>query len=242
LLSLVALRLLFNTGGAGHYLGNTTPNTDPALATAAAKGMLAMRTAGRKLHLSTWNIAAINNNPFEYWITYKDNVYEDLMVKIEHFIENPGDKDVPVSQVFTEEMFSELNQKLTDVGWTSVQSYWDNDFKNRKIVSQFLKDTQLGSKRLASMPDRVTNTINVNDSPEPMCRPTVINMYDGDLSSLPKWWNAWKQFMFMRKLKIKSKDGQVEDKTAYQLLQPIKKAKYPEITEVCELPCQVAVV
>lgn len=49
----------------------------------------------------------------------------------------------------------------------------------------------LGSKRLASMPDRITNTINVVGSNEPVCRPTVINMYDGDLGSLEKWWKAW---------------------------------------------------
>ena len=41
------------------------------------------------------------------------------------------------------------------------------------------------------MPDRITNTINVEGSDEPVCRPTVINMYGEDLSSLPKWWKSW---------------------------------------------------
>jgi len=185
-----------------------------------------------ELWISTWNIAAINNNPFEYWITYKDNPkYEELMLNIEKFLEEPGDKDVPVSKVFTEEMFAKLDETMTKVaGWKSVKTYWDNDFKNRTIVSQFMKDTRLGSKRLASMPDRITNTINVADSDEPVCRPTVINMYDGDLSDLGKWWAAWQEFMFTKALKIKI-DDKVEEQIPYTMLKPIKKSKYPSITE-----------
>ena len=96
--------------------------------------------AGKKLTVATWNIAAINNNPFEYWITYKENPkYEELMVKVESFLEHPGDKDVPVSTVFTENMFSQLDARLKQVGWTSVRNYWDDDFKNRKIVDGFMK-------------------------------------------------------------------------------------------------------
>jgi len=119
---------------------------------------------------------------------------------------------------------------LTGVGWVSVRSYWESDFQNRKIVSGFLKDPSLGSKRLASMPDRITNTINVEGGVGQSFRPTVINMYAGDLSTLDKWWKAWEKFMFDDKLKIKGKNG-VESKIPYQMLQKIKKAKYPEITE-----------
>lgn len=193
-----------------------------------------MRTAARKLHITTWNIAAINNNPFEYWITYEGNpAYDQLMLNVEQFLESPGDKDVPVSQVFTDDMFTELDAKFVEVGWSSVKPYWDTDFKNRKIVSEFMKDPLLGSKRLASMPDRITNTINVEDQPDPVCRPTVINMYDGDLGDLNKWWIAWKQFMFGKKLKIKTKEG-IVNSIPYTMLQPIKKSKYPDITEVSE--------
>ena len=31
------------------------------------------------LHVATWNIAAINNNPFEYWITHDDPAYNNMM-------------------------------------------------------------------------------------------------------------------------------------------------------------------
>jgi len=193
--------------------------------------MAAMAAAGRRLHVATWNIAAINNNPFEYWITTKENPdYEKLMINIENFLEKPGDKDVPVSKVFTEEMFTSLEGKMDKVGWDSVRSYWDGDFKKRKIVSGFMKDGLLGSKRLASMPDRVTNTINVKGSEEPVCRPTVINMYGGDLSTLDMWYQQWEAFMFDTPLTINTKEGE-KTSPVYDMLLPIKKSKYPAITE-----------
>jgi hypothetical protein len=236
---------------------------DQTIAKAASEGMMTMVQTGRRFTVATWNIAAINNNPFEYWITMKENpAYEQLMVNVEHFLETPQEKDVPVSEVFTEDMFTRLDGQITKVGWTSVRSYWEKDFKDRKIVSQFMKvnslgrmpwiscvlvmsshfilfiqtfyilqqDPLLGSKRLASMPDRITNTINVEGSDEPVCRPTVINMYDGDLSTMQKWWAAWEKFMFVTPLKIKTTTG-VEEQVPYAMLQPIKKSKYPDITE-----------
>ena len=99
-----------------------------------------MASSKRQLQVSTWNIAAINNNPFEYWITYDENPdYEKIMTSIEEFLEKPGDKDITVSEVFTEEMFSELEKRMDGVGWDNVRSYWDSDFKKRKIVSGFMK-------------------------------------------------------------------------------------------------------
>lgn len=88
------------------------------------------------------------------------------------------------------------------------------------------------------MPDRITNTINVEGGQ--VFRPTVINMYEGDLSTLDKWWSAWEAFMFDNTLQIKGKT-EVESKIPYQLLQNIKKSKYPDITteeEADSLPLQ----
>ncbi len=65
-------------------------------------------------------------------------------------------------------------------------------------------------------------------------------MYDGDLSTLEKWWSAWEEFMFDTPLGIKGSAG-VESKIPYQLLQKIKKSKYPDITtqeEEDSLPLQ----
>ena len=55
-------------------------------------------------------------------------------------------------------------------------------------------------------------------------------MYAGDLSTLEKWYDSWEKFMFHDKLKIKGKKG-VESRIPYEMLQQIKKAKYPDITE-----------
>lgn len=229
---------LYHSGGAGQFLG-TGP--DPIVAAAANKGMANMAASKRQLQVSTWNIAAINNNPFEYWITYDENpAYENIMTDIEGFLDKPGSQDVPVSKVFTEEMFSELEKRMDGVGWDNVRSYWDSDFKNRKIISGFMKDPVLGSKRLASMPDRITNTINVVGSNEPVCRPTVINMYGGDLSNLSIWWKAWEAFMFDTPLTIQNK-GETMTEPPYKMLQPIKRAKYPDVTpeeEKVSLPLQ----
>mmetsp|Transcript_46544 Transcript_46544/g.131032 ORF Transcript_46544/g.131032 Transcript_46544/m.131032 type:complete len:621 (+) Transcript_46544:107-1969(+) len=223
--------------GASTYLGGVTP--DRLVEKSAQTGLAMMKAAGRRLAITSWNIAAINNNPFEYWITYRENEeYEKLMINVEKFLEEPGDKDVPINKVFTEEMFSKLDTRMTGVGWKSVRSYWESDFANRKIISGFMKDPLLGSKRLASMPDRITNTINVEGGQ--VFRPTVINMYAGDLSSLEKWWAVWEKFMFDDTLRIKGKTG-VENKVPFQLLQKIKKSKYPDITteeEADSLPLQ----
>jgi hypothetical protein len=90
------------------------------------------------------------------------------------------------------------------------------------------------------MPDRITNTLNVEGGEGQVYRPTVINMYAGDLSTMDKWWGAWEKFMFDDKLRIKGKTG-IDEKIPYEMLQPIKKAKYPDITseeEKDSLPLQ----
>ena len=51
------------------------------------------------------------------------------------------------------------DKRLVDTaGWKSVRSYWENDFSKRKIVEGFMKDTLLGSKRLASMRSRIARS------------------------------------------------------------------------------------
>lgn len=105
----------------------------------------------------TWNMAAINNNPFEYWITHKDKGYNKLMEDVSSFINAPGDRDVKVSDVFTDAMFADLVNTMNEYGWTGVaetQTRWESEYKNRKIITEFIKDGTLGKKRLASMPDR----------------------------------------------------------------------------------------
>ena len=127
------------------------------------------------------------------------------MSDVESFLESPGDTDIRVSDVFVDDMFTKLEKRMLGCGWPSIRSHWDGDFRNRKIISEFMKDSLLGSKRLAPMPDRITNTINIAGSTEPVCRPTVINMYDGDLDNLDQWYSAWEAFMFVLLLRLKQR-------------------------------------
>ena len=188
----------------------------------------------RGVRAVTWNIAAINNNPFEYWITWDNEKYVQLMQDVSEAMKSPGDRDVPVSEVFTDAMFSDLKGKMETHGWAGVDqvaSMWENDYKNRKIISEFIKDGTLGKKRLASMPDRVTNTIVQANGAASAYRPTVINCYDGDLGTQDKWWGQWKEFVFDSSVTTLDKAGSPETKRVTSLFQPILKAKYPTVTE-----------
>ncbi|KAJ9469363.1 hypothetical protein DIPPA_01779 [Diplonema papillatum] len=186
----------------------------------------------REILSTTWNVAAVNNNPFEYWITGPDD-YNKLMEDIANVITFPDEvkDDVLVKTVFTPDMFLELKEmmeKLTDwEGIDVVDALWNDDFAKRRIVTEFLKDKKIGKKRLASMPDRYTNTITSPGGAGPYFRPTVINCYEGDLSSMKKWWTQWKHFMFSEDIDLGSK-GTTK---VFQMLQKIKRSKYPDVTE-----------
>mmetsp|Transcript_21435 Transcript_21435/g.83137 ORF Transcript_21435/g.83137 Transcript_21435/m.83137 type:complete len:494 (-) Transcript_21435:26-1507(-) len=180
------------------------------------------------MEVATWNVAAVNNNPFEYWITYdEDPNYTRLMDEFEQFVEAPGARDIAVGEIITDERFAALKAAMADAGWAGVdetEKLWQSEYKGRKIISEFLKDRSIGSKRLTSMPDRFTNTINVEGGQA--YRPTVINQYEGKLDSLDDWFAQWKKFMFEEEVTIKG-----AQKKPCQLLQPIKKSKYPAISE-----------
>ncbi len=196
------------------------------------------------LAVTTWNIAAINNNPFEYWITHEDQAYNDLMEDVQNFIENPGAFDVPVNHVFTEDMFQTLKRYLSQVEGhsqthvESVEEVWKTSFQHRHIVSGILKDGELGKKRLMSMPDRITNTIETSEGI--VFRPTVMNCYDGQITDMANWWKLWTTFMFKTDVSI-PEDSEVQQKKVYDMLSPIKQSKYPAITleeEAMSLPLQ----
>ena len=192
-----------------------------------------IRGSANVLRVATWNIAAINNNPFEYWITHDDAAYNTLMADVQRFVSTPGEKDVLVSEVFSEAMFTTLSEKMTSVGWSGVDevaTLWRDDFSKRSIIGGFLTDATLGKKRLASMPDRVTNTIRTESGN--VMRPTVINCFEGDLSTQETWFKEWIKFLF---------ETRVKDQMVYETLLPIKRSKYPALTEAEErlsLPLQ----
>jgi len=191
------------------------------------------------LRVATWNIAAVNNNPFEYWVTHDSESYDKLMQGVERFLEEPGDLDVTVEEIFTHQCFQELEELMINEKWAGVdrvRTLWLEDYSRRKIVSGFMKDKQLGKKRLASMPDRITNTIAIKSTmtgdptPSKACRPTVINNFQGDLGSVALWWELWKQFMFGDELYVQTKKG-AEKKRPCAMLEKIPRAKYPDLTE-----------
>jgi len=196
------------------------------------------------LTAATWNIAAINTNPFEYWISHEDDRYNKLMSEFEAFIDEPGEKDVPISAVFTDAYFSDLEKLMLDEGWSGVElvrKAWNEDYSKRKIVTGFMLDKAIGAKRLASMPDRITNTISVQDSKTPAYRPTVVNQYTGSLGSVAEWWPKWQEFMFKTSFKMDTKGG-IKSQKPCQMLGKILRSKYPAITEEEEaisLPLQV---
>jgi hypothetical protein len=58
-----------------------------------------------------------------------------------------------------------------------------------------------------------------------------LSQYEDDLGSQTIWWNKWEKFMFDTKLKIKDKSGEVKELAIWQMLQKIKRSKYPEVSE-----------
>lgn len=182
----------------------------------------------------TWNVAAVNNNPFEYWVSHDDSSYLELMADVQRFIDEPtADQDVEVCAVFPEALFEELAESMGAEGWVGIQEtreLWKSDFSKRKIISGFLKDKQIGAKRFASMPDRITNTVNLAGGGI-ACRPTVINNYEELLPDIPTWWAAWRFWMFSKELEMPAKGGGSKKARPCSMLEPIPSAKYPAVTE-----------
>ena len=215
----------------------------PITSTATISTMAVNKISTKRLNVITWNIAAVNNNPFEYWITNNDPSYNRIMTNVSTFIDNPGSYDIPVEKIFTEEMYSELEESMIAANWTGIaatRNLWNTDYKKRKIISQFLRDAELGKKRLVSMPDRVTNTINTANEGVVM-RPTVVNCYDtADLSTMTKWWVEWKKFIFEREVVVNKHGVKTKIKVS-DMFSKIRKSKYPSITtaeEEISIPLQ----
>lgn len=181
------------------------------------------------LVVATWNVGAINNNPFEYWLTMDDDPrYEDLMNKVEAFVQAPPPKkDVEASFIFTEDMFVTLMGEMRAMGWAetelqTAQARWRDDWSKRHVVSGLLKDPAMGSKRLISMPDRVTNTM--TGQATTLYRPAATNCYPERFGTVAEWWTRWLRFMFHTPVR----DG---GKVPAALLERIPRAKYPALTE-----------
>ena len=61
------------------------------------------------------------------------------MEDVENFIENTGEADIPVSEVFTSEMFAALKEKMEKQGWEGldvVTRMWEEDYSKRSNVGE----------------------------------------------------------------------------------------------------------
>jgi len=96
-------------------------------------------TLPKRLTVATWNIAAINNNPFEYWLTLDGfPAYNKMMIDVENMIENPGELDVRVDEVFTETMFKDLESRMNKAGWSGVDKVRRSDVASEERQSAFV--------------------------------------------------------------------------------------------------------
>eukprot|EP01060_Flectonema_neradi_P010847 TRINITY_DN1792_c2_g1_i1.p1 TRINITY_DN1792_c2_g1~~TRINITY_DN1792_c2_g1_i1.p1 ORF type:complete len:545 (+),score=84.15 TRINITY_DN1792_c2_g1_i1:162-1637(+) len=195
--------------------------------------------------MTTWNVAAINNNPFEYWIQGSKG-HSQLLRKVGEAVKSPGSNfDILLEELFTPAMAQQLFDEMRESNWKGipeVESRWTNDLSKRTAVSGFLKDAEIGKKRLISMFDRTTNTISTVDSQA--MRPTAVNCYAGtaDFHKVKQWWQEWITFVFRTRVVIKNRTGQKKQKLIREVLRPISRMKYPAITEEEELmsvPLQV---
>eukprot|EP00924_Labyrinthula_sp_SR-Ha-C_P009360 maker-scaffold_2-augustus-gene-21.39-mRNA-1 protein AED:0.14 eAED:0.14 QI:0/0/0.33/1/0.5/0.66/3/84/655 len=130
-------------------------------------------------------------------------------------------KDIPIKKIFSDEMFSSLRYKLQKYfdkdNISEVAKIWFSDLRNKTVISEFLKDGEIGAKRLVSMPDRVSNTFTAKG--KIYYRPSAINCHLGIFDSFESFWEEWLEFVFDEELKT------------YTRFQIISKDKYPKISE-----------
>ena len=194
---------------------------------------------------ASWNIAAINNNPFEYWITYPDPAYNTLMHDFERILSDPKN-DFRIRSVFTNKMFQELKSEMqvqNVCGLEELEGIWSRDFSRRLAIKEFLQDSSIGDKRLTSMPDRITNTINLHDGTI-LLRPTPINAFNEPLGTVCNWWPKWIKFMFHTDVCLCSNDEGISPtlQRVFTLISPIRRSKYPAITtaeQEISIPLQI---
>ena len=98
------------------------------------------------VHAASWNVAAVNNNPFEYWVTSPDPNYNIIMEGVQNFVSDPA-RDIQVNRIFTDDMFKELIQEMSNMNLPSlekVENFWAEDYSTKLAVGGFLKDKSIG--------------------------------------------------------------------------------------------------
>ena len=115
-------------------------------------------------------------------------------------------------------------KECTETTVSSARAHYENRTRSY-AVSDFLRDAEIGAKRLCSMPDRVTNT--ASTATGTTTRPTVINCYDVPLMNEEEWFERWLEYVF--ETRVRGLDG--KETTMFERFIPIKRAKYPAASE-----------
>ena len=107
----------------------------------------------------TWNVAAINNNPLEYWVSWDDgdDSYKKLMMGVESIMDTPGDSDLTLESVFPAAACKELFEVMRELkldGVDEVATIWEEDLMKRRMVTDFLKDKDLRREFLSLLNGR----------------------------------------------------------------------------------------
>ena len=207
--------------------------------------------AHSRWRFATWNVASINNNPFEHHASSgKESNDEDdvtaFIISCERFLcadtstkpsaSASGARTVIEASLCRNDRLDAIERALVhscgrDAGRVArARAAFERDVTARDAAA-FLLDAEIGSKRLCSMPDRVTNTIRAMDSvtkgEQTWMRPTVINCYGARMTSEDDWFRRWSEYMF--DFTFVSIDGR--ERKVMDLMIPIKRAKYPAVSE-----------
>ena len=73
-------------------------------------------TCAKAWSVASWNVAAINNNPWEYYMDHPNPQYDEIMAGVEALVSAPGAADVAVSAVFTDAMAASLAAAMRGAG------------------------------------------------------------------------------------------------------------------------------
>ena len=202
------------------------------------------RVVPRAIRACTWNVAAINNNPFEYYASSSSSTttgddgaasttsaYDAFTRAVEAQLAREGAGDA-MRDVMTDSMITAVCERArlgrpkecTETTVSSARAHYENRTRSY-AVSDFLRDAEIGAKRLCSMPDRVTNT--ASTATGTTTRPTVINCYDVPLMNEEEWFERWLEYVF--ETRVRGLDG--KETTMFERFIPIKRAKYPAASE-----------
>ncbi len=215
--------------------------TTGAMTTTSSSSRASLFTRG--IRARTWNVAAINNNPFEYYASSstttttttgdddEKSTYDAFTRAVEDQLHQEGSGDA-MRDVMTNAMISAVCERAragrpsacTETTVRRARAHYENRTRSYR-VSDFLRDAEIGAKRLCSMPDRVTNT--ASTATGTTTRPTVINRYDVDMANEEEWFERWLEYVFERR--VKGIDG--TETTMFERFIPIKRAKYPATSE-----------